>query len=274
MPQRILNWCFLAVGFATLSGCDWMPGRPKEEDRWKPPEEIKNFADLYDTNCLACHGSDKILGPSISMHNPIYLSVVPKEAIRKVIAEGVPGTMMPGFSAAVGGMLTDEQINILTDGIHDGSKGPATAESKGQPTTEAKGAATPEAKGPATTEASGPPYAAAAGDAQRGATVYEQACAQCHGKEGAGGEKAGSVVDAAYLSLVSDQYLRTVVIAGRPELGMPGYKEYVAGKPMTAEEIADVVGWLASHRQGPAPGSSTTPPATAANAETSPSKQQ
>jgi cytochrome c oxidase cbb3-type subunit 3 len=64
-------------------------------------------------------------------------------------------------------------------------------------------------------------------------------------------------VDAAYLSLVSDQYLRTVVIAGRPELGMPGYREYVAGKPMTPEEISDVVAWLASRRQGPVPGPAT-----------------
>jgi hypothetical protein len=62
------------------------------------------------------------------------------------------------------------------------------------------------------------------------------------------------VVDKAYLSLVSDQYLRTVVIVGRPELGMPGFREYVSGKPMTPEEISDVAAWLASRREGPAPG--------------------
>jgi cytochrome c oxidase cbb3-type subunit III len=245
MHQRILNWCLLVIGFAAICGCDWLPGKPKEEDRWKAPGEIKSFAELYSTNCQACHGNDKILGPSISMSNPVYLSVVPKEVLRKVIAEGIPGTMMPGYSTAVGGMLTDEQINILADGVHDAAK--------------------------RQTESNGPPYAAPAGDVQRGATVYAQACAQCHGNEGQGG-KAGSVVDAAYLSLVSDQYLRTVVIAGRPELGMPGYKEYVSGKPMTAEEIADVVGWLASHRQGPAPGQQAQP--ATASTKTSESNQQ
>jgi len=249
MEQRTLNWCFLFVGLAALCGCDWLPGKPKEEDRWKPPEANKNFADLYSTNCLACHGSEKIIGPSISMHNPVYLSVVPKDAMRKVIAQGVPGTMMPGYSNAVGGMLTDEQIDILVDGILKSSKGQATAESNR------------------------PPYAAPPGDAQRGAVVYAQDCAQCHGNEGTGG-KAGSVVDAAYLSLVSDQYLRSVIIAGRPELGMPGYQEYVTGKPMSAEEIADVVGWLSSHRQGPAPGQSPPPAATAASTQTSHSNQQ
>jgi cytochrome c oxidase cbb3-type subunit III len=249
MQQRILNWCLLFAGLAALSGCGRLPGKPKEEDRWKPPEANKDFADLYSTNCVACHGNGKVSSASISFNNPVYLSVVPKEAIRKVTAEGVPGTMMPGYSAAVGGLLTDEQINILADGIHNWSAGKTTAESDL------------------------PPYAAPAGDAQRGATVYAQACAQCHGNEGTGG-KSGSVVDQAYLSLVSDQYLRTVIIAGRPELGMPGYKEYVSGKPMTTEEIADVAAWLSSHRQGPAPGQPAAPPEPAAGAQTSQTNQQ
>jgi cytochrome c oxidase cbb3-type subunit 3 len=249
MQQRILNWCFLFAGFAALCGCDQLPGKPREEDRWKPPDAIKNFADLYNTNCVACHGNAKMFGPSMSMNNPVYLSVVPKDAMRKVIAEGVSGTMMPGYSTVVGGMLTDEQINILIDGIRNWSAGHTTAGSNQ------------------------PAYAAPAGDAQRGASVYAQDCAQCHGKEGAGG-KSGSIVDAAYLSLVSDQYLRTVIIAGRPELGMPGYQEYVSGKPMTTEEIADVVAWLSSHRQGPAPGQSTSPAETAAGTQTSQSNQQ
>src|SRR4029077_4075043 len=248
MQQRILNWCLLFAGLAALSGCGRLPGKPKEEDRWKPPEANKDFADLYSTNCVACHGNGKGASASISFNNPVYLSVVPKEVIRKAIAGGVPGTMMPGYSAAVGGLLTDEQINILADGVHNWSTGHATAESDR------------------------PPYAAPAGDAQRGATVYAQNCARCHGNDGTGG-KAGSVVDPAYLSLVSDQYLRTVIIAGRPELGMPSYQEYVSGKPMTAEEIADVVGWLSSHREGPAPGRPTPQAATAASTQTSQSNQ-
>jgi cytochrome c oxidase cbb3-type subunit III len=249
MQRRILNLCLLFVGLAALCGCGQLPGKPREEDRWKPPEANKNFADLYSTNCVACHGAEKVPGASISMKNPVYLSVVPKEAIRKVIAEGVPGTMMPAYSTAVGGLLTDEQINILADGIHNWSAGKTTAESDL------------------------PPYAAPAGDAQRGATVYAQACAQCHGNEGTGG-KSGSVVDQAYLSLVSDQYLRTVIIAGRPELGMPGYKEYVSGKPMTTEEIADVVGWLSSHREGPAPGQPASPAETDGGTKTTQLNQQ
>lgn len=248
MQQRILNWCLLFAGLAALSGCGRLPGKPREADRWRPPEANKNFAELYSTNCVACHGDGKIPSASISMYNALYLSVVPREVIRKVTAEGVPGTMMPGYSAAVGGLLTDEQIDLLADGIHKGTEGHET------------------------TESDHPPYAAPPGDAQRGAAVYAQNCAQCHGNEGTGG-KAGSVVDPAYLSLTSDQYLRSVVIAGRPELGMPNYREYVTGKPMTAEEIADVVGWLSSHRTGPAPGQPVPQAAAAVSTQTSDSNQ-
>jgi cytochrome c oxidase cbb3-type subunit 3 len=210
--------CLLVFAFA---GCDQLPGKPKEKDRWRPPEANKDFADLYATNCLGCHSNGETISASISMHDPLYLQVIPKETMRKIIATGVPGTTMPGFAQAVGGDLTDEQIDVLVQGIYEWSKG--------------------------NNQTGLPPYRAPPGDAHSGAAVYAESCADCHGKEGTGG-KAGSVVDPSYLSLTSDQYLRSVIIAGRPELGMPNYQGLVPGKPLTAEQIADVVGWLASHR--------------------------
>jgi cytochrome c oxidase cbb3-type subunit III len=210
--------CLLVFAFA---GCDQLPGKPKEKDRWRPPEANKNFADLYATNCLGCHSNGETISASISMHDPLYLQVIPKETMRKIIATRVPGTTMPGFAQAVGGDLTDEQIDVLVQGIYEWSKG--------------------------NNQTGLPPYSAPPGDAHSGAAVYAESCADCHGKEGTGG-KAGSVVDPSYLSLTSDQYLRSVIIAGRPELGMPNYQRLVPGKPLTAEQIADVVGWLASHR--------------------------
>lgn len=231
MQPRTLSWILLFGGLALLCACDRLPGKPKEEDRWKPPQENKDFTKLFDTNCRACHSNGQTLGASISMNNPPYLALVPKEVMRKTIAEGISGTAMPGYSAKVGGMLTDEQINVLVDGIYNWAKGHEV---------------------PADNL---PPYSAALGDAERGEAIFAQNCASCHGSGGEGVKgKAGSVVDTAFLSLVSDQYLRTVVIAGRPDLGMPDFREYVPGKPMTPEEISDVVAWLSSHRQGPAPG--------------------
>jgi cytochrome c oxidase cbb3-type subunit 3 len=47
---------------------------------------------------------------------------------------------------------------------------------------------------------------------------------------------------------VSDQYLRTEVIAGRPELGAPDWRDNVPGRPMSDQEVTDVVAWFASQR--------------------------
>jgi cytochrome c oxidase cbb3-type subunit 3/ubiquinol-cytochrome c reductase cytochrome c subunit len=56
-------------------------------------------------------------------------------------------------------------------------------------------------------------------------------------------------VDPSFLALVSDQSLRTTVIAGRPDLGKPDWREDIAGQPLTPEQISDLVAWLAGHRQ-------------------------
>src|SRR5262249_44379816 len=87
------------------------------------------------------------------------------------------------------------------------------------------------------------------GDAKRGADVYARFCASCHGSDGRGGAKAGSIVERSYLALVSDQGLRTTVIVGRPELGAPDWRNDVPGKPMSSQEVSDVVAWLAARRQ-------------------------
>lgn len=94
-----------------------------------------------------------------------------------------------------------------------------------------------------------PSYAAkSAGDAARGELAYKTYCETCHGAEGRGGQKGSAITDGAFLALVSDQGLRTVVIAGRPELKAPDWRGNMPGKPMSEQEITDVVAWLASKR--------------------------
>jgi mono/diheme cytochrome c family protein len=78
--------------------------------------------------------------------------------------------------------------------------------------------------------------------------VYATFCARCHGADGTGGGSGGSIVDGSYLGLVSDQALRTVVLVGRPKLGMPDFRSLVPGRTMTAPEVADLVAWLAMKR--------------------------
>jgi hypothetical protein len=56
------------------------------------------------------------------------------------------------------------------------------------------------------------------------------------------------VTNGSYLSLISDQGLRTIVIVGRPDFGAPDWRGNVPGRPMTNQEITDVVSWLSSQR--------------------------
>jgi mono/diheme cytochrome c family protein len=217
---------FAAVLVAgAISGCDWMPGKPDPAKRWQPPSAVSDFSTLYAQNCLGCHGDGNSVAGSITLRNPVYLQILPEEVLRDAISKGIPGTNMPAFGSALGGELTDAQIDILVKGIL------AWRSPSALPTDPI------------------PPYAGPVGSAAAGASVFNQSCAACHGQDGAGGEKAGSVVDPTYLGLVSDQYLRTVVIAGRPELGCPDFAHRTEGRAMTAGEVSDVVAWLASHRR-------------------------
>jgi mono/diheme cytochrome c family protein len=215
----------------TLAGCDTLPGKARAraiEETAAPPAMA--FDALYARQCAGCHGNGGRLGAARPLNDPVYLALVPAGRLRLVIAEGVPGTAQPAFARSAGGGLTEEQIDALAQGL-------------------ARAWARPEEM----KSVQVPPYAAAPGDPDRGKAVYAAACAGCHGADGRGGPKAGSIVDPAYLALVSDQYLRTTVIAGRADVGMPDWRGYIPGRPLAPAEISAVVGWLVAQRR-PVPG--------------------
>ena len=216
--------CTLAMALTVfLSACDWMPGKPTQAQAWHSPHSVVDFEKIYAESCRGCHGTKDEPSGAITLDNPTYIATIPRDTLRSIIANGVPGTAMVAFSEEHGGILTEKQIDILVEGISAwGAKNPPP--------------------GPL------PAYSAPLGDVAAGQTAFGTFCASCHGADGTGG-KAGSVVHPAYLGLVSDQYLRTIVIAGRNDLGCPDFQNRVSGKPMSEEEISGVVAWLASQRR-------------------------
>jgi cytochrome c oxidase cbb3-type subunit 3/ubiquinol-cytochrome c reductase cytochrome c subunit len=223
----------LVIGFVALcfgEGCR-PPGKPTEADIELKPEQVRDFARLYGQNCAGCHGQDGKGNSALGLANPIYLAIANDDAIRHATALGIRGSLMPAFAKSAGGTLTDEQIDILVREMR------------------ARWAKPNDLLG-----TSPPPYVSGEpGDAIRGAGAYATFCAGCHGPEGQGTPKGSSIVDDSFLALVSDQNLRTTIIAGRPDLAHPDWRHYAPDRVMSSQEVTDVVGWLVAHRK-PNPG--------------------
>lgn len=222
-----------AICLAAL-GCDRIPGRPGPDPEVVRPEQVLDFPTLYKQNCAACHGVTGKDGAALPLDNPVYLAISGEDNIHRIIANGVNGKLMPGFSKSVGGYLTDQQISVLARGI---------METWGKPNVL-------DGQNP-------PPYAATQqGDLARGQQAFATSCARCHGANGEGSQngkyKQGSIVDPSYLALISDQGLRSIVLVGLPDRHMPDWRGEATAdhpaQPLTDQQITDIVAWLASHR--------------------------
>lgn len=231
----MLGAAFLAISFG--AGCDSLPGRPNPANRPISPYEVKDFSLLYGENCAGCHGADGRFGAGPPLNNPVYMAIVDEATMRNVIAKGIEGTAMPAFAIDAGGDLTADQVDILVAGMRN-----RWASGNGR-------------------AAGAPSYSSGgAGNPQQGAQAYAEYCRGCHGASGDRPGPAGSITDSAFLSLVSDQFLRTFLIAGRDDLGHPDWRGYPSKPPLTGEQISDLVAWLTSQRNSVATLSSSQNP--------------
>jgi mono/diheme cytochrome c family protein len=244
---RTLRGAFLALACLTSIGCNAdFPGKPNPADRPVPQNEITDFATLFKQNCTGCHGADGQHGPAPPLNDPLFLALVTPADLESIIRNGRPGTPMPAFATEQGGTLTTEQVTILANGLKD--HWPIDEKEKQEL---------------AAVIADAPPYLAPQGSLQlnadatsAGADIFERACAECHGANGEGGETgytSGAINDRAFLALISDQALRRIIITGRHDLGMPNYAQTDGRpddfKPLTSEEIEELVALLASWRR-------------------------
>lgn len=169
---------------------------------------------LYMKYCALCHGSNLrgyAADNAPSLVSPSFRESVNDAFLRTAIAYGRPGTAMAGYGQAVNGPLSPAQLDSLVVFLRAG---------------EPPRIALPE-----------PPFA---GDANRGAALFAQTCATCHGTPV---QRATAVhlFNPALLATASDGFLRHAVERGRQGTKM----EPFAGK-LAPGQISDVVAYLRS----------------------------
>jgi cytochrome c oxidase cbb3-type subunit 3 len=224
-PIRILS-ALAVLSLGMLAACSIPDREPQTNSEPVAPNQLLDFGTLYAQNCAGCHGAEGRGGASIALANPVYLAIVDETTMRNIVANGVRGTSMPAFAQRAGGMLIEQQIEVITSGIFSRWGRKQVLDGANPPSYAAK----------------------AVGNVDRGQVAFGRYCASCHGSEGGGTSKGSAMTNDSFLALVSDQALRTIVITGRPELGAPDWRGNVPGRPMTDQEITDVVAWLASRR--------------------------
>jgi cytochrome c oxidase cbb3-type subunit 3 len=238
---RLLIAASLTVG---VVACDDLPGKPPPN----PAPVISvattaGFEGMWAERCSGCHGADGQLGAGLPMRNAEYLNAVPDDDMFSMIRNGVPSSRMPGFGGDAIGGVSDEIIRDFITGMHvTWGESEKSNDSLGLPW---KSTGT-------------------GGDVASGATVFAAKCAACHPGEQVAPTQAGttpdqliagSVTDPFYLRLISDQHLRSNIVFGRKDLGMPGAAGPFRGpdggevtSPLTATDVADLVAFLASKR--------------------------
>jgi cytochrome c oxidase cbb3-type subunit III len=218
--MRPLGQVLLACLAALSTGCAHAPGYPGNPIA--RPNELSDFGALYSENCAACHGANGQNGPAIDLANPEYQALVDDATLRKWISRGMPGTEMPAFAQSAGGMLTVAQVDTLIAGMR-------------------KRWSRPDVLAGSTL----PPYAQTQdGDASSGEQSYRSRCAQCHASS------PQQITSSDYLAVVGNQALRTIIIAGRPDIGQPD-SNHLGSDEKTAlsnGDIDNIVAYLASLR--------------------------
>jgi len=213
------------IALVAFNACGRLPGEPSPSARPVLPSQVTDFGQLYNENCAGCHGTDGHFGGALPLNNPAYLAIVDDASLRNAMVNGIAGTSMPAFGISHGGMLTDAQITVLINGIMT------------RWGTEAR------------LVVGTPRYLASkVGDTTQGAKLFDDYCASCHGMDGTGGT-AGAITNPSFLALYNDQTLRTLIIAGRPDLGHPGWRGYPQKPPLDSAQVSDIVAWLAAKRK-------------------------
>lgn len=216
---RILGLALLA---AVISLAGW---RLSALAQTGDPAQIELGARLFAENCAVCHGENGQgrVGATLAKDWP---AIRPDLRVSDTIANGISGSFMPAWSEENGGPLTGEEIDALTAYILNwGPSGPVIIVKA--PTAEPRPAMTP--------------LPDVEGDPNRGAVLYDENCAVCHGPEGMG--RVGANLSRTWSAIRPDLRIKATISNGITGSFMPPWSQ-ANGGPLTDEQINDLTAFV------------------------------
>ena len=178
-------------------------------------------ARLYDQNCTVCHGEAGTGGVGVPLALPSFLASVDDAYLRETIRRGRPGRVMPAFPR-----LTAEEVEAIVQHIRGWQDGEAPQFEAGK----------------------------IAGDPRKGAALFTQHCASCHGERGQGGHGTGvtfsrprdlpiiapALNNPGFLAAASDRMIKHTLMQGREGTPMVSFLE----QGLSEQDIDDLVSYV------------------------------
>jgi mono/diheme cytochrome c family protein len=195
------------------------------------PGDPVHGGELFVENCAVCHGvnGQGRIGASLES----FPGIDPRSEIEATVAAGIPGSVMPAWSRAKGGPLTDQDIRDIAAYV-----------------LAAFGGTQPIAPLPTYVPPAIPALPHVAGDPSAGAVVYHENCTMCHGDRGQG--RFGLPLAKAWPVTDPPTYIQQVVRQGISGTVMPAWAS-VNGGPLTDKQIADVAAFVLTLTPAAAP---------------------
>ncbi|MGJ7921329.1 c-type cytochrome [Neobacillus sp. LXY-4] len=183
----------------------------------KDHKAIEAGEKIYKQQCFACHGDNgKGQGAKegTAINNQYYLNTYSDEDIYNQVKYGREGTVMPAY----GSNLSEQDLSNLVAYIRNWQKKSIEME-------------TPQK---------------ISGDPENGRKLYNLYCASCHGNEGVGKKKMGTVLASPqYLQYTTDEQIWDSTAYGREDTRMASSLKGLEGvRQLSESQISDIVTYI------------------------------
>ncbi len=218
--MRLLGMSLGLIGILMFAGL--VSGRAQTAD---PADQLILGAQLYVDNCLVCHGQNGQgrVGATLAKDWP---SIRPVLTVRTIIEQGVPGSVMPAWGQEYGGPLNASEVDALLTYILSWQSG------------------NPPDLMPLPTATSRPilsPVPDVEGDPNRGAILFGENCAMCHGANAEG--RVGATLAKTWPGIRPDLSIKTTIANGVSGSAMPAWSQENGG-PLTEQDLNDLVAFI------------------------------